>query len=271
MQWGNVLSRKQSHINQPQQSSSFLCQWKGRPVLPSPGQTVFWALWGHVGGSCLLCAAPVLGSPRCYQELKSPKPVLFFSFFTAVLVEGPSSSTLRFLQPERTQLSETLYCQWDQGSLDAVLSQNQQYWSQPIPCQLHRSASSMPAWGLQGLGGLWHAKKREHESMGWFGSGLQHSQECVQSTESSAGQSWRFNSCTFSAWSGKHEPWVFPTAHLHLWQQKDLWQIRYKAAGRALPIFPVPWAQPVAVAAASLEQSLQPQGTLCSQRTCCGF
>lgn len=68
--------------------------------LPSPGQTVFWALWGHVGGSYLHCAAPVLGSPRCYQELKSPKPVLFFSFFTAVLVEGPSSSMLRFLQPE---------------------------------------------------------------------------------------------------------------------------------------------------------------------------
>lgn len=68
--------------------------------LPSPGQTVFWALWGHVGGSCLRCVAPVLGSPCCYQELKSLKPVLFFSFFTAVLVEGPSSSTLRFLQPE---------------------------------------------------------------------------------------------------------------------------------------------------------------------------
>lgn len=46
-------------------------------------------------------AAPVLGSLCCYQELKSPKPVLFFSFFAAVLVEGPSSSTLRFLEPQR--------------------------------------------------------------------------------------------------------------------------------------------------------------------------
>lgn len=155
--------------------------------LPSPGQTVFWALWGHVGGSCLLCAAPVLGSPRCYQELKSPKPVLFFSFFTAVLVEGPSSSTLRFLQPERKQLSESLYSQWDQGSLDACSLPEPAILEPAHPLSgMYKLHASM---GAAGVGGLWHAKKREHESMGWFGSGLEHSQGCVQSTESSAGQS----------------------------------------------------------------------------------
>lgn len=65
------------------------------------------------------CAAPVLGSPRCYQELKSPKPVLFFSFFAAVLVDGPSSSMLRFLEPKGKQLSGTIYGSVGPGQLDA--------------------------------------------------------------------------------------------------------------------------------------------------------
>lgn len=49
-----------------------------------------------------------------------------------------------------------------------VLSQHQLYWSQPIPSQLDRSANSMPAWGLQGLGmgAFGMPKKRENESMG---------------------------------------------------------------------------------------------------------
>lgn len=97
---GGMCSRENKATLTSVNKAVFCAMGRAGWCLPSLGQAVFWALWGHVGGSCLRCAAPVLGSPRCYQELKSPKPVLFFSFFTAVLVEGPSSSTLRFLWPE---------------------------------------------------------------------------------------------------------------------------------------------------------------------------
>lgn len=156
MQWGEHSSlENKATLTSLNKATVFFPSGRAGWCLPSPGQTVFRALRGHVGGRLFFfcCAAPVLGSPCCYQELKSPKPVLFFSFFAAVLVEGPSSSTLRFLEPKWKQLSGTIYCSVGPGQLVAFPLPATSILEPAHPlsireeCKLHASMGTAGGWG----------------------------------------------------------------------------------------------------------------------------
>jgi len=153
MQWGKRSSLEdKATLTSLNKATVFFPRGRAGWCLPSAGQTVFRALHGKPP-FLFCCAAPVLGSPRCYQELKSPRPVLFFSFFTAVLVEGLSSSKLRFLEPTGKQLSGTIYLSVGPGQLDALPPPATATLepAHPLPiraeCMLRASTGTTAGWG----------------------------------------------------------------------------------------------------------------------------
>lgn len=119
---GTQISRKQSLLTSLNKATVFFAVNAG--AFPLPRTDCLSGSSGTRGRPPFCRAAPVLGSPRCYQELKSPKPALFFSFFAAVLVEGPSSSMLRFLEPKWKHPLGTVCCAVGAGQLAALPSLN---------------------------------------------------------------------------------------------------------------------------------------------------
>lgn len=114
--------------------------------------------------SLLLCCSSAR-LPRCYQELKSPKPALFFSFFAAVLVEGPSSSTLRFLEQNENNSQGPCTVGWELGILPLPAA------AQPLSARgEHPPRASMGTQGV-GTGAFGRPQARESEPARGDGSG----------------------------------------------------------------------------------------------------
>lgn len=89
MQWGNVLSRKQSHINQPQQSSSFLCQWKGRLVPSLPRTDCLLGSLGPCGRLLFALCCPSAGLPTLLPGAEVPKACALLLFLHSCAGRGP--------------------------------------------------------------------------------------------------------------------------------------------------------------------------------------